>query len=136
MELSFRKEQMSDEFTKYHLEGLPFNAVLHHIKEDNGDYHDHPFGFTTTVLYGSYKEEMYLKNPHGVWCSRFEWRHEGDTFFVDFDHIHKIVSTSKGGCYTIIRPLEFQQEPGFYKFKDGQAFYRQWNETEFKPYNI
>lgn len=137
-ELQIRKEVMSDEFVKNHIEGLvdenrnPLNAVIHTFTGiDKGDPHDHPFSFISTILSGWYTERIY-DNLTGVHYDVN--RRTGDTFLVRPYHIHKIVDMCKGGCNTIILPQKKIQEPGFWKFEDGKAYRRAWNEKEFKLY--
>ena len=129
------EEIMSDEFRKYHLKGLPFDAVLHEfVSIDKGDAHDHPFNFRTHILYGSYVEMRYFINPDGSWYARSFHRKEGDSFIVGADCIHRIIELPEGACYTMIRPMEWNKQPCFYRFTDNGVLYRQWNESEFIPY--
>lgn len=130
--LNIREEIMSDEFTKHHIEGLPFNAVLHHFTApDKGGVHCHPFGFMSIVLHGSYVERVY--DPI-IWYKTTITRKKGDVFFIDKDHMHEIVSLPDGGCYTLILPDKWEKEPRFWKVQGNNVYSRQWNETEFKLY--
>lgn len=126
---------MADFFEKQHIEGLPFAAVLHHIKGvDDGDPHDHPFSFVSHVLHGWYNEIIYNLEPDGTCHSRsIKRRHQGFTHTVEAGTVHKIIDVSPGGCYTLILPSEKLKEPCFYRFVDGKVFVRQWNEDVFKP---
>ena len=135
MNLTLRQEIMSDFFEKQHIEGLPFPAVIHHFTDiDRGDPHDHPFGFTSHVLFGAYKEEIFNIEPDGT-CYRtsIKTRTAGSSHVVYPNTVHKIIGISKEGCYTLITPEEWVQEPAFYQFRDGLVYRRQWNENEFKP---
>jgi len=129
MDISVVEEKMSDEFTKFHLKGFPFDAVVHKFTEpDKGYPHDHPFGFTTYILKGSYLERIYDKDGNSMEIIR----ESGTCHFVPATLIHKIISLPDGDCYTIITPMPKEREPGFWKFEDGKAYFKQWNEPEFK----
>ncbi len=72
--LSFREEKMSDELTKYHVIGLPFDAVFHHFTgADKGDPHDHPFAFRSHVISGDYEETIYRIKKDGNWSISSHW---------------------------------------------------------------
>jgi hypothetical protein len=130
------EEIMNDVFRKIHIKGFPFDAVIHEFTEiDKGETpHDHPFSFTSHVLFGSYVETRYFINPDGSWCCKVFHRQEGDSFTVEADCIHKIIALPQGVCYTMIRPMQWNKEPGFYRFNDNGILYRQWNQDEFTPY--
>ena len=130
MDISVIEEKMSDEFTKFHLKGFPFDAVVHKFTEpDKGYPHDHPFGFQSHVLKGSYIERIYCRYKLTFLDVT---RKAGDSFFVPATHIHQIIDLPDGECYTIITPLHKERESGFWKFEDGKAYFNQWNEPEFK----
>jgi len=60
MNLTIRHEKMSDLFDKYHIEGLPFPAVIHHFKgpePEDSQPHDHPGDMDVKVLHGWYAEK-------------------------------------------------------------------------------
>ena len=121
---------MSDVFTKYHLKGFPFEAVMHKFTApDQGYPHCHPFGFTTHILQGSYVELIYNK-ANGNYMEME--REQGTSHFVPARLIHKIIDLPEGECWTIITPQAWEKEPCFWKFEDGVAYKRQWNEKKFK----
>jgi len=127
--MEIRNEKMSDEFEKHHIEGLPFSAVIHHFTApDKAGAHDHPFGFTTHILKGSYVERRYSKEGRYVDLHR----KQGSSHNVDSTTIHEIIALPDGDCYTIITPGQWEREPGFWKFENGKAYFKQWNESEFK----
>jgi len=129
--IEIRQEKMSDQFTKYHLEGLPFSAVLHHFTDsDKGYPHDHPFGFTTHILKGSYVEKIYYPDLDS---SEVIHRKQGSSHFVAATLIHEIIELPDGDCWTIITPEKWERQPHFWKFENG-IWLRAWDETEFKPY--
>ncbi len=137
--ITVETEEMNEIFTKYHLKGLPFEPVIHHIKKGDltGDPHDHPWSFTSFVMKGEYTEERYTFNSRdGIgWYKHEIERKQGTSFEVDAKSIHRIISTSEGGCYTIITPKEKSQRSGFWRFdSDQRVYYRPWDEKEFKPY--
>lgn len=133
MDLKFRQEIMSPVFEKQHIEGLPFPAVLHHFTDiDRGDPHDHPFAFTSHILHGWYREDLFYLDQD-TYGFETEKRSAGSSHRVKANTIHRITALSPGGCYTLITPEKWEKEPNFYRFQDGIAYVRQWNETEFKP---
>lgn len=126
------KEIMSDVFTKYHIKGLPFDCVIHHFKEpDKGDFHSHPFNFTSHILKGSYIEEQREINGVGGTNYYKYHRQQGTAHKVYCNTIHRIIELPEGECWTLILPEKWQQEPGFYKFEDV-IYKRLWHEKEFK----
>jgi len=135
--MNLREEKMSDEFKKYHVENSRLKAVFHEFTApDKGGPHCHPFRFKSFVLQGSYVEKVYVINPNGLFVSFSIERKEGDSFYIEADHIHEIVSIPEGVCYTMIRPEKKVKESKFWKFEGNKIFHRQWNETEFKLYEI
>lgn len=130
--MNIREEQMSEFFTKYHIEGLPFPAVLHKFTApDEGDPHDHPFSFTTHIIKGGYFEEVYYLDFtkrtifHGVKIN--------STYHVNYDRIHKIIELPYGETWSLIMPEAWVKQPCFYRFENNKIFVRQWNETNLKP---
>ncbi len=132
--IELTEEIMSDVFTKYHIKGLPFDAVLHRFTApDKGDPHDHPFGFTSFILKGSYVERDY-QIMDGKCYVGYVHHKEGSVHRVEAKDIHQIVELPEGECWTLIIPEKWEREPGFYKFTNEGVFYRQWNEEDFKQY--
>lgn len=130
MEIDTLYERMSPIFEKWHLDGLPFAASLHHFTApDDGYAHDHPWSFHSYVLSGGYTERVYelrTGNYHEV------SRQEGDAFHVEPTHIHRIVALKDDmPCWTIIVPGPAVQKPGFYKWEDRRVFHRYWDAPEF-----
>lgn len=127
--IALRTERMSDFFTKYHIDGLPFAAVLHHFTApDTGDPHDHPFGFRSIVLSGGYVEAVYLPNGDVFTCRR----EAGHSFEIEASHVHRIIDLPEGECWTLIIPGQHERTPGFYRFENGKVLHRLWNEREFR----
>ena len=136
MELNIRKEQMNGVFTKHHIEGLPFSAVIHHFseKDQNEHIHDHPFSFTTHILKGSYIERIYeIDSDNKTWYVREVHRRQGESHFVPANLIHEIIELPEQECYTLITPQEWEKDVYFYKFESNQILRRRWDESEFKP---
>ena len=122
---------MGHHFTKYHLEGLPVGAVLHHFTaaEPEADPHDHPWGFTSFVLSGGYVEEVFLKNG----TSYLEEWGAGEIRHVKADHVHRIVRLVGGECWTLVLPGPVERVSGFYRWAaDGTPMYRRWDEQEWR----
>jgi hypothetical protein len=127
------EEKMSDFFTKYHLQGLPFDAVLHHFADiDRGAPHDHPFSFITHILKGGYIERVYDIKEDGTWESELVHRYPNTAHLVSANHIHRIEELPMGDCWTIIMPFPKVKDSGFYRFDERSVSFRYWYEQEFK----
>lgn len=123
--INLRNERMSDVFDKFHLDGIPGTPVIHRFSDiDRGDPHDHPWGFTSFVLAGGYVEEGFDRRDGSITCQR---RYPGNAFFIDANHIHRIIDLPEGECWTIITPGPWVQEPGFWQFREDGAYRRPWN---------
>lgn len=123
-------EKLSDSFTKYHVRDAPFYQVYHHFTApDMGDFHDHPFDMQIEVKKGSYIEERLID---GTYFIETIYRKQGDRFTIPAKAIHKIIELPDGECWTSMIPGLHCQDWGFYRFENGQAFRRNWDEKEFK----
>lgn len=124
---------MSDEFTKYHIKGLAFDAVIHHFTaRDKGSPHDHPFGFTSHILSGGYVEKAYKVDDGGGWSSELIHRPPGTVHYVEATHIHEIVELLDGECWTLILPQKKVREARFWKFNEIGCESRAWYEEDFE----
>ena len=132
--IKIKREKMNAVFTKHHLRGLPFDAVIHHFseKDQNEHIHDHPFSFTTHILKGSYIERIYEIFEDGTYNSAEYHRKEGTSHFVPANTIHEIIELPESECFTLIRPNEWEKETYFYRFEEGKAFKRKWNQRKFR----
>lgn len=133
--MNIRKEQMNEHFTKFHIEGLGFQATIHRFSTvDPYPFpHDHPYNFTTYILKGSYIEEVYNIYPDKTGFDKTTIVHKAQTCsYISANHIHKIISLPEGECVTIIVPEKGINVPGFYNFTPNGIFYRKWHEEEFK----
>lgn len=130
MDVSLHYERMNGVFEKWHVHGLPFAAVFHRFSEvDDFEPHSHPWAFRSTILAGGYVEEVFTLDG----SSERVHRNVGDSFIVEATHIHRIVEFPEGECWTLIQPQGPKvQEPGFWRFENGQAFHRFWHEQDFK----
>ena len=130
--IEVREEVMAPFFTKWHLHGLPFAAVLHRFTEpDHGDFHSHPWPFRSFILSGGYVE---LVLDVGTGAQRTVEHKPGDSFLVAAEHVHRILALPAGECWTLIQPQGPKvQEPGFYQWRDGKPWHRFWHVPEFSP---
>ena len=128
---TFEEEKMSEELTKFHLRNLPFYGVFHHFTgADKGEAHDHPFPFTSLIIYGGYRERIWKLDG----SYQDVERRVGDYISFKASHIHQIIDLPKGEAWTYITPGKHTGiEWGFYKFEDGKEFHRFHNEPDFKP---
>lgn len=131
--ITIAEERMSDEFVKSHLQGLPFDIVIHHFTaKDTGSPHCHPFGFTTHILQGGYVERVYTVETDGSWTSELFYRKAGTVHSVEATHIHEITELPEGECYTLIMPKEKVREWMFWKFDENGSQSRVWTEGDYK----
>lgn len=118
-------EAMSHAFTKFHLRGLGCAAVIHRFTEpDHGDWHDHPWGFTSFVISGGYVEEVFLPNGYTYLAPR----KPGTSFQIRATHIHRIIELPEGQCETLILPGPWERKSRFWRFENGKAISRAWDE--------
>lgn len=136
--ITLRTEKMAEFFTKYHIEGLPLDAVLHEFSAaDTGEPHDHPWPFTSYVVSGWYRETVYWRSESrdGIFRNREATytRNENDCFDVPFERVHRITEISPGGVVTLIKPLPIEKPrtPGFYQFREDGVYRRDWNVREY-----
>lgn len=129
MHLTIDTERMADFFVKHHVRGLPRAVVIHELGVDHGPAHDHPWSFISFVLHGAYTEEVFdlaTGESHAV-------RHqEGESFPIAAGHIHRVIEVEPE-TVTLILPGPPERKSGFYRWEDGQAFHRHWDEQDFKP---
>lgn len=132
--LDLRREEMSPAFSKWHVGGMPFAAVLHRFSApDHGFPHDHPWCFQSHILHGGYEEEVFDLHTGK---SRMIERLPGSSHFVHASHIHRIPRLLDGECWTIIKPIGPQRrESGFYDFRPDGVYHRFWHEPEFSLLN-
>jgi len=123
--MTFRVEEISDIFTKFHLEGpWPFHPAMHRFTKPDPSYpHDHPWGFTSHVLHGGYVERVYYPHADGTWHSELHERLAGTSHTVTADHIHQIISLIGDECWTLVMAGPQEREVCFWEFDD--AGYRQ-----------
>ena len=132
--MEYDVEKMSEEFTKFHLnrEGhapWPFRPVIHKFNgPDKGGPHDHPWGFTSHVLHGSYVEKVYTVTPDGTWSSTTFHRKAGTAHQVAATCIHEIIELPDGECFTLVLAGPWERETQFWRFEDYGAFYRNWRD--------
>ena len=126
------EEKMGKHFVKHHLEGLPFNAVIHHFSCLDNNIHDHPFGFTSHILSGGYVEKVFHVGAEGNWRTELITRLPGTVHRIKADHIHQIVELLAGECYTLIIPEPKIRESRFWKFDESGSESRAWFEGDYQ----
>ena len=135
---TIRHERMSDIFHKFHIENFGVNAVLHQFDKPepiDADAHDHPGDFRTFIMDGSYVERVW-HFWRDSWHYQDIHRKKGSSHFVRATHIHQIVELPDGPCKTIILPGPVVRKSGFWRFENGIASFREWNQQEFKQVGI
>jgi hypothetical protein len=73
---------------------------LHRIDKPDGDRHPHchPYTFGSLVLWGGYRQEIWL--PDGT--VKIDWRRPGHFAVMPRDHYHRITELTDGQpCYTL-----------------------------------
>lgn len=131
--LHITPERMSDLMMKWHLgPGSTGNAIVLHrfVGPDHGPHHSHPFDCRSYILHGGYQEEVL--HPDGTIEQRDH--RPGDVVEIPHDHVHRIISLHEGEAITLYEVLGPKvQEPGFYEYRDGRMFYRQWDAADWTP---
>lgn len=130
--VNHRKEIMSPEFTKHHLDVHTEKGNVHFLLHqftgpDKGGPHDHPYDFTTYILKGGYKERIYDLQPDGTYETLEIFREPGTSFEVTAFTIHELIELPEGVCWTIVTPGPKVREPGFWRFEGDNIFFRPWN---------
>ena len=109
-------------------ENFPFNIFLHKfLKSDPDHLHDHPWGYTTFVIWGGYWE--YTENAEGKrtkkWCGigyfanrPATWKHR-----LELDPAYPT-------CWTLFIPHKRVRKWGFYKPADGGIEKEEWIEAD------
>lgn len=128
MDYKFREEQMNGEFTKYHLEGFPFHAVLHKFSSKGLDAqpHCHPWGFTSFIVKSGYTERVYTVKDDGSWSSELVTHRPGDSFFVPATQIHALVEFLEEECWTFILPGPWERDSLVWDFTTDKATSKGW----------
>lgn len=132
-----KKEKLSNEFTKHHLEltgknGHVFRPVIHHFTDpDKGGPHDHPWNFTTHILKGGYIERRYFINPDGTWYTEDKPYEEGTSHRIEAGHIHEIIALPFGECYTMVIADWPPKQWRFWQFEESGVKSRLPREKKF-----
>ena len=120
-----RIEVMGPHMTKHHLAN---GQVIHHFTQaDTGHPHDHPWPFKSLILAGGYEEEEYRLHQDGSHSISCYQRLPGQSHSVRADTVHRITQLYQHECWTLISPGRKVKEPGFFKFKNGRIYRRDWN---------
>jgi hypothetical protein len=101
--LSIWKVEQYGPLTKYTLGQMPDGrwSMLHHLTApDKGLPHDHPVAFTSTILVGGYRENVYHPVADGYRMELVE-RLPGNTHDIAADCIHQIVELPEGECWSL-----------------------------------
>ena len=106
-------------------ENFPFNIFLHKfLKSDPDDLHDHPWSYTTLILWGGYWE--YRENCGEItkhWCGPgyfatrpATWKHR-----IELNRYHS-------PCWTLFIPYKKKRTWGFYRPNEGGK--EEWIESD------
>lgn len=134
--IHIEEENLREGFSKFHIRGFSKDAVIHKIdKPDYGVIHDHPHGMNSFIFKGSYIDRVYTVNENGIWSHEDFHRQEGQAHYISATCIHEILELPDGECLTFIIPDPWERKSGFWRFENGQAMFREWDQPEFKPVN-
>ena len=124
---------------KLHMTIGKFPISLHHFTGPDIDGpHDHPLSFTTTILRGSYVEEVWVRDNATGWYPVKIHRRAGESHMVHAETIHRISELPEGECITSVEwheDLAPRRQTRFWRFDHGNPFSRQWDERKFVPFN-
>ena len=111
--------------TKHHLAN---GQVVHHFTQaDTVPPHDHPWPFDSLILAGGYEENEYILHADGSYDVACHQRLPGQSHSVRANTVHRITRLLQNDCWTLISPGRKVKEPGFFKFKNGRIYRRDWN---------
>ncbi|GAB3949506.1 hypothetical protein GCM10028805_25850 [Spirosoma harenae] len=123
-------ERMNRTFIKYHLDD---HRVLHQFTAAHDlHYHDHPFGFKSTILAGGYREEIGVVQANGTMAVTIVDRLPGTAHSVKAGTIHRLVGLLAGDCWTIIEPGPKEKDSGFYKVNEKGVWHRYWYQRKWR----
>lgn len=118
-------EVMGSHMTKHHLAN---GQVIHHFtRADTGHPHDHPWPFDSLILAGGYEENEYTLHADGSYAVACYHRLPGQSHRVMANTVHCITRLLQNECWTLVSPGRKVKEPGFFKFKHGRIYRRDWN---------
>ncbi len=101
-----------------------FAVYLHKFERGDEDDcpHDHPWDFTSVVLWGGYREEAYVATSYGseIWANG--WRRIGSIGKRAAEHLHR-VREPFGPCWTLVFTGPRRRSWGF-QTPDGWVHWR------------
>lgn len=113
---------------------------LHHIRQSDNDPdpHDHPWDFTTLILWGGYLNHMYTRG-RGARCllmvARTKWLHVYDR---NAEHCHQVKLSPGRTAWTLVSRGKYRRRWGFIR-PTGWVFWREhlgfWKPDPFDPGN-
>ncbi|MET0365169.1 MAG: hypothetical protein ABW169_11005 [Sphingobium sp.] len=121
-------EMMSPTFTKWHLGN---GAAIHRFTGTDTEFHDHPWGFSSTILAGGYTEEVIVRSDDGRHHIERYDRVPGETFRIEARHIHRIVHLRDGACWTLVQADNAGvhiRQTRFWRFTPAGLQSRLWSE--------
>jgi hypothetical protein len=100
-------------FLKTRVDSFPFNAFLHKFYgDDEEDFHNHPWNYTTVVLMGGYYEEFL--DGSKIWRGVGHYRHK------QAEDFHRISLKPGTTALTLFMPGKLKREGEWhFKKKDG-----------------
>jgi len=127
--LDIRQEPMNEHMLKIHIPG--FGVIHRFTGPDLYYHHDHPWDFRSTILEGSYIEE--ILHPNGERTAQA--RTKGDVFVVKAHHVHRLIELPYGECWTRIEVLgPSTRKTGFYQYTHGQGMLFRFHDShEWAP---
>ena len=106
-----RRDGVSEYLIRYYIflknrESFPFNIFIHKFVMSDPDHlHDHPWGFSTLILWGGYWE---YTETDVKWYGPFTFR------TVSASHKHRIELQKGVTCWTLFIPYKHEREWGFW----------------------
>jgi len=133
MPLDIREIPLGDHMTKYSIQ-MPGLPAIHWMKAPQlGRPHDHPFGMTSVISFGGYREEVFNMDGTSYFIDHRRDDSKADlhqpvneTFYIPARRIHRIVELFEGECCTHTWPHKWEQEWGEWEFREDGAYKRTW----------
>ena len=124
------KEILGPHFTKYHLGD---NKVLHHFTEAHDEYfHDHPWCFQSSILWGGYREEEALLLEDGTFQIVTHERLPDTTHTAKSGTVHKIIQLLDRDCWTLVVAQPEERKWGFYRADETGVWHRYHDQPDWQ----
>ena len=123
-----RRDGISEYLIRYYIflkdrKSFPFNIFIHKFVTSDPDHlHDHPWGFSTLILWGGYWE---YTETDVKWYGPLSFR------TVSASHKHRIELQNGITCWTLFIPYKHEREWGFWVDKEWIHHDKYYNDKHY-----